>query len=125
MDYRNLGRLPNLLSLSRVVLAPVIWYFLRLDTPGATATAAGLVILAGVTDGLDGYLARKMGGVTRLGIALDPIADKLFALLLVMGLILYRGFPIWLAAAVVARDAIILIGGLLLTRGRTSACRRT
>jgi len=114
MNYRELLHLPNLLSLSRILLALVIGYFLWRDDPWSTGMAAVMVIIAGITDGLDGYLARKMNRVTSLGIALDPICDKLFALLLVGGLILFRDFPLWLAAAIVARDLLIVAGGLIL-----------
>lgn len=114
MNSRELLQLPNLVSLSRIVIAPVIGYFLWRDTPDATIVAALLVILAGITDGLDGYLARRMNRVTPFGIALDPIADKLFAVLLVICLMLFRQFPGWLAAAIVGRDLLIVAGGALL-----------
>jgi phosphatidylserine synthase len=83
MNYRELLQPANLLSLSRVALAPVVGYCLWLDTPIGTVIAALMLILAGVTDALDGYLARRLNQVTPLGIALDPIADKLFAVILV------------------------------------------
>jgi len=108
--------IPNLLSLSRIPLAVAIGYCLWRDSLTATVVAAALIILAGVTDALDGFMARRMGRVTTLGIALDPISDKLFAIILVAALIAYRGFPVWLAVAVVGRDLLILIGGLLLSR---------
>ena len=117
-NMREYFLLPNLLSLSRVVLAPVIWYLLWLDTTTATVLAGLTIIVAGVTDGLDGYLARRMNQVSGLGIALDPICDKVFAIILAVGLILYRSFPLWLAIAIVARDLLILVGGLYLKRGR-------
>jgi cardiolipin synthase len=107
---------PNLLSLSRVLLAPIAGYFLWRDTLTATIIAAVLLIVAGITDGLDGYLARRWHEVSKLGVALDPIADKIFALFLVLSLILFRGFPIWLALVIVGRDLLILAGGLVLSR---------
>jgi cardiolipin synthase len=114
----ELFQIPNLMSLARVFLAPLIWYFLWLDTNTATALAALTIIVAGITDGLDGYLARRMNRVTGLGIALDPICDKVFAIILAVGLILFRSFPLWLALAIVVRDLMILAGGLYLKRGR-------
>ncbi len=118
MSSRELLQLPNLVSLSRIVLAPVIGYYLWRDTLEATIIAALLVILAGITDGLDGYLARRTNRVTPLGIVLDPIADKLFAILVVICLILFRQFPVWLAAAIVGRDLLIVAGGALLKSKR-------
>jgi len=110
----ELLQLPNLLSLSRVPLALAAGYFLWRDDGVSTLIAAVILTVAGITDGLDGYLARRRGQITRLGIALDPIADKIFAIILVVCLILFRGFPVWLAAVVVGRDLLIMLGGLFL-----------
>ena len=107
----------NLVSLLRVPLALVLGYFLTLPGNTAVIIAAVVMIVAGITDALDGYLARKSGHITKLGIMLDPICDKIFAGLLVIFLILYRDFPIWFAASVIGRDLLILLGGLVL-RGR-------
>jgi len=109
---------PNLVSLSRVLLIPFIGYFLSREGNSAVIVCAILMVLAGVSDGLDGYLARRLGKVTRLGILLDPLADKLFAGALVILLILYRDLPIWLAAVIVGRDLLIVMVGGLLMRGR-------
>ena len=118
MTFRELFRPPNLLSLSRVVLAPLTGYFLWRPENWAVGAAIGLVIIVAITDGLDGYLARRSRQVTPLGIALDPIADKVFAAVLVLCLVLFREFPWWLAALVIGRDLLILIGGTLLIRSR-------
>ena len=107
----------NLVSLLRVPLALVLGFLITLPGNTALLAAAAVMIVAGITDALDGYLARKRGQITRLGIMLDPICDKIFAGLLVIFLILYRDFPIWLAATVIGRDLLILLGGLVL-RGR-------
>ena len=77
-----------------------------------------LMVVAGITDGLDGYLARRWKQTGRLGTALDPIADKLFAALLVICLIIHRDFPIWLASVIVGRDLLIMGLGMLLLGGR-------
>lgn len=111
-------KLPNLLSLSRVAMTPFVGYFLAQGDNRSTVICAGFLILAAVSDGLDGYLARRMGQVSSLGIALDPIADKIFAGVLVVLLIAYREFPVWLAAAIIGRDLIILAAGSLLLKGR-------
>ncbi len=116
MDFRELLRIPNLLSLSRIPLAFAVWYFVRFEDSTSIIIAASLLTIAGITDGLDGYLARKQGRITKLGIALDPIADKIFAIILVFALIVHRDFPVWLAVAVVGRDLLILVGGLFLSR---------
>lgn len=107
---------PNLVSLLRIAIIPLLWYFL--SQPGDTAIlwAALVMIAAGVSDGLDGWLARRMQMVNPLGIALDPIADKIFAGALVILLIFYREFPVWLAGLIVGRDLLILVASLVLVR---------
>lgn len=118
MPARELLKAPNLISLARIVMAlPIGWLLAR---PGHESAlwALGLMILAGFSDGLDGYVARRTGNITPLGVALDPVADKIFAGILVLLLLVYRDFPIWLAVAVVGRDLVIMIAGLILMRGR-------
>ena len=116
--WRDIVNLPNLFSLARIALIPLLGYYLTSPDQQATIICVVLIAIAGITDGLDGMLARRLGRVTRLGIALDPIADKLFAGALVILLIAYRGFPIWLASVIIGRDLLILIAGLILLRGR-------
>ena len=111
-------QIPNLLSLSRIILTPVIGYYLWRGDNQATLICVILLIVAAVTDGLDGYLARRLGQVSNLGIALDPVADKIFAGVLVVLLIFYRDFPLWLAAVIVGRDLLIILAGLILMKGR-------
>ncbi len=72
-----LWTLPNLLSLFRIALVPILVYLLRDSGPLAGAIAAALFILGSLSDYYDGYLARKHGIVTTLGKFLDPLADKL------------------------------------------------
>jgi len=75
-----MGMLPNILTSLRLLLVPV---FLWLATRGTTAAAAGALavfVIAGITDSLDGYYARKHGSVSDLGRFLDPLADKLLVL---------------------------------------------
>ena len=73
-----------------------------------------LVLIAGATDWLDGFTARKLGTSGRLGVILDPLADKilLVTLFLVLGWI--RLVPLWMVAIVMGRDLVIVIGALLL-----------
>ena len=116
MNFREVYRLPNLLSLSRILLAPVAVYCLWRAENWAIWVAVAIVVVAGITDALDGYLARRTNQVTPFGVALDPIADKAFAVILAVGLIFFRDFPLWLAALVVGRDLLILWGGVHLMR---------
>ena len=118
MDLSQITSLPNLISLSRVAMIPLVGYFLSRHDTTSMLISAGLVILAGVSDGLDGYLARRLGKISRLGVMLDPLADKLFAAGLIILLVFYRDLPIWLAATIVGRDLLIIGLGALLMRGR-------
>ncbi len=105
--FRNLSRsLPNLLTAARLLLVPVIAAEVLL---GELRVALALTLLAGFTDGVDGFLARRFGWTSRLGAWLDPLADK--ALLVTLFLTLGRvgAFPWWLVTLVLARDAIILL----------------
>jgi cardiolipin synthase len=99
--------IPNFLSLFRIILVPVT-VILLID--GSFSTALAIFTLAGVTDALDGFLARVLSQKTVLGAYLDPIADKAlltscFVTLSILGII-----PGWLTVIVVSRDFIILFG---------------
>ena len=107
----------NLLSLSRIGLAPFIGYYLWRGDNQATLICALLLIVAGITDLLDGYVARRLNQVSRLGMVLDPLADRILAVALVIMLIFFRGFPLWLAVVIVGRDLLILAAGMVLLKG--------
>ncbi|MCG6886945.1 MAG: CDP-alcohol phosphatidyltransferase family protein [Proteobacteria bacterium] len=109
MNPRNL---PNIISVFRILLVPpVVWYLLH----GRYDIALGLFLLAGFSDGLDGYLARHYQWTSRLGAILDPLADKLlmFASYLTLGWL--HDLPVWLVAVVILRD-VVIIGGSLMYR---------
>ena len=116
--FKELFELPNLISLSRIVLTPFVGYFLAQQDSRSSVICLILLMIAGLSDGLDGYLARRMNKVSDLGKALDPIADKIFAATLIVLLIFYREFPVWLAAVIVGRDMLILLAGLILLQDR-------
>jgi len=107
----------NLLSLSRIGLVPFIGYYLWRGDNQATLICALLLIVAGVTDVLDGFVARRLNQVSRLGMVIDPLADKILAVALVIILIFFRGFPLWLAVVIVGRDLLILAAGMVLLKG--------
>lgn len=101
--------LPNTLSLLRLCLVPfVLWALLE----GWDGIALLLLVLAGLTDFLDGRLARRFGG-TRLGRVLDPLADRLLLSGVAVVLALRELLPGWAVAVLVARDVLALLGGLL------------
>lgn len=103
--------IPNALTLVRILLTPVIVWLL-LDA--RLNYALVVFFIAGLTDGLDGLIARLFHQKTKLGAYLDPLADKLllvssFILLGHLGLV-----PVWLAVIIVSRDALILLGMMTL-----------
>ena len=110
--------LPNLISLARLVLVPVVLRAIWLhEYDWALAWCA----VAGLSDGLDGFLARRLRATSRAGAYLDPLADKL----LLSGTYLTLGFghviPWWLTAVVFGRDLLMLLflsGAILFTRIR-------
>jgi len=103
--------LPNILSFVRLALVPV---FLVLLMRGYDAAALGVLVVASVTDYLDGYLARKLDQVTRLGQLLDPAADRLYIFAALIGLAARDLIPWWLVAIIVARDVVLLVLGVIL-----------
>ena len=103
--------IPNAITVFRIFLVPmVIW--LMID--GRMQTAFMLFLIAGLSDGLDGYLAKRYAWQTELGAYLDPIADKALLVSIYVVLGLFAHLPVWLVIAVVTRD-ILIIGAILLS----------
>lgn len=101
--------IPNLLTLLRFALVPLVAYFLL---GGEHGRALIVFFLAALTDLLDGWIARRFKMASALGAALDPIADKLnmFVATVLLG---WAGLlPMWLAIAIVLRDVVIVAGAL-------------
>jgi cardiolipin synthase len=99
--------LPNAISLLRIALvAPILLLILQ----GRFGFALALFWLAGFSDGVDGYLAKRFDWHTRLGALLDPIADKLLVSGTFITLAYTQDIPVWLAAVVILRDVVIVAG---------------
>ena len=103
--WKQLWLLPNLLSALRLALVPV---FLFLLLGEHYLIGIGVLALAGLTDYLDGYFARKNNQVTRLGQLLDPAADRLYIFSTLTALATTEVIPLWLALVVVGRDVLLL-----------------
>ena len=108
--------LPNLLSMLRLAGVPLfLWLVLG---PEEDLLALGVLMLSGITDFLDGYLARKLGQTSVLGQVLDPVADRLYILAVVVGLALRDIIPWWAALSLPLRDLLLWgLVPLLRTRG--------
>ncbi|WP_307806896.1 CDP-alcohol phosphatidyltransferase family protein [Naasia sp. SYSU D00057] len=103
--------LPNILSFVRLALVPV---FLVLLLDGQDLAALIVLVVASATDYLDGYLARRLGQVSRLGQLLDPAADRLYIFAALLGLAARELVPWWLVLVIVARDVLLLALGVIL-----------
>ena len=103
--------LANFVSLLRLLLAPVVIWLLLEAEPVA---ALGLFLFAGLTDALDGMIAKRFGQVTELGAYLDPVADKALLASTFITLGVMQELPLWLVLLAVSRDAMI-VGGVLLS----------
>jgi CDP-diacylglycerol--glycerol-3-phosphate 3-phosphatidyltransferase len=110
--------LPNSITMSRIVMIPLLLWILSPHTPWQGANgeqeilASVLFILASITDGLDGYLARKRGQITTMGMLLDPLADKILVTSALIALVAYNPgvVKVWIAVVIIGRE--FLISGL-------------
>ncbi len=112
MPTVRLHHLPNLITLSRIALVPVLILTL-VDRHYGWAFAVFLI--AGVSDALDGWLAKRLGVQTQFGAVLDPAADKLLLVTAYVMLTILGHIPFWLTLTVASRDVLIVGGYLLYT----------
>jgi cardiolipin synthase (CMP-forming) len=101
--------LANWLTVLRILLIPV---FVSLLVYGQRGPALVVFLIAALTDLLDGYVARQRGSQSRLGAFLDPMADKLLLVSSFVTLTWLRVLPFWIAAVVISRDLILMVGAL-------------
>jgi cardiolipin synthase len=108
--------LPNALSVLRLVGVPLfLWLILG---PEADGWALAVLVVAGFSDYLDGKLARAWGQISRVGQLLDPLADRLYIVAIVVAFVLRDIIPWWLAAALIGRDVVLGIAMVVLRRYR-------
>jgi cardiolipin synthase (CMP-forming) len=98
--------IPNFLSFLRIALVPVFLWFLLEEM---FISAITVLALAGLTDFLDGFLARKLNQITKLGKMLDPVADRLYIFATLLALSATGYVPWWLSGLVILRDLLMLI----------------
>ncbi len=118
-DTHRVLTIPNIISIIRLAGVPLfLWLIL---VPEADGWALAVLFLSGLTDWLDGYLARKLHQTSPLGAILDPVADRLYILSTVIGLGMRDIIPWWLAVLLPARDAFLWgLVPFLRTRGYSS-----
>jgi cardiolipin synthase len=103
--------IPNLITLGRILLVPVVVWAIA---SGAMWIAFVLFVVAGVSDGVDGFLAKRFNMRTELGAYLDPLADKALIVSIYLTLGVNNLIPRWLVILVVSRD-ILIVGGIMLS----------
>jgi CDP-diacylglycerol--glycerol-3-phosphate 3-phosphatidyltransferase len=113
---REFLTLPNILSLVRLFLVLPLLMVLLSSLPSSQLWGGLIILLGGLTDYFDGYLARKLHCESEWGRILDPLADKVGVGGLAVALVLLGSLPLWFLGALLARDLMILTGGLYLKR---------
>ena len=108
----KLSQLPNLITLSRIALAPALVLLLY---DGSYVLALAVFVIAGLSDGLDGLIAKRYHYVSRLGAILDPAADKILLVSAYVMLTVLGHLPFWLLIVVAFRDLLIVGGYLVYT----------
>lgn len=102
--------IPNLITLGRVILVPVVFWLL---VTGQLRAAFLAFVVAGISDAVDGFLAKRFNWETELGAYLDPIADKLLIVCIFIALGVTGRLPSWVVIIVVSRDVLIVIAIVL------------
>jgi cardiolipin synthase (CMP-forming) len=102
--------IPNLISLGRIILVPIVVWAI---TSGEMLAAFCLFLTAGISDAVDGFLAKHFRMASELGAYLDPLADKALIVSVYVALGISRALPIWLVILVVSRDIMIISGFML------------
>ena len=108
--------LPNALTLSRILLVPVLVVALTVETPGGSTIAVVVFAIAAFTDGLDGYIARSRQSITTFGKVMDPVADKLMIAAALISLVSLDRLAAWVAMLIIARE--FAVSGLRIAAGQ-------
>src|SRR5260221_3329335 len=106
---RTVLSIPNLITLARILLVPVVVWAI---TAGEMQFAFLLFVAAGISDAVDGFLAKRFGMTSELGAYLDPLADKVLIVSIYVSLGVVGGIPLWLVILVVSRD-IMIVGAIM------------
>lgn len=108
--------IPNTLSLLRLLMVPVYLVVFFSDLPHAHLIAAIIFVAAGITDIVDGYIARKYNQITKLGRFLDPLADKFMVWSALISLSVERVIPVIITVLYFIKEILMGIGGVLVYR---------
>lgn len=109
--------IPNMLTTIRFLLVPVIFYFAM---QGNYIVSAVLLVISGITDVLDGFIARKFDFVTDFGTLFDPLTDKLTQIFTLLVLVIQNVIPVWILAFVILKEILMIIGATFLFKKQTA-----
>ncbi len=101
--------LPNVLTVLRILLVPVLVVALLAETANGDLLAAFVFALASLTDAMDGYLARTRDDITNFGKLMDPIADKLLIIAALLALVSLDRLAAWIAMVIIAREVAVTV----------------
>ncbi len=101
--------LPNVLTVLRIMLVPVLVAALLGNTPAGDVLAAIVFALASLTDFVDGYLARSRGSITTFGKLMDPLADKLLIIAALLSLVSLGRLAAWIAMVIITRELAVTV----------------
>ena len=105
---KDIFSIPNILSFVRILLIPIfVWLYVTAGTSGEYYLAAAVVVASGITDFLDGQIARRCNMITEFGKFLDPLADKILVCAALLALVELQTFPSWVALVIIAREFIV------------------
>ena len=105
---------PNIITVLRIFLVPVFLMVFWLGKSYPVNWGMGILAFAGVTDIIDGYLARKLNMVTPAGKFLDPLADKLMVISVMVSLLMIDRFPLWLVILIIGKELVLVFGSFLI-----------
>lgn len=106
--------IPNVLTIIRLLLIPGFAYCFFSPMKYGVRIAVIIFVIAGLTDVLDGFIARRYNLITRLGIVLDPLADKLMLLTVLVSITLKNQIPFWIIVIVAVKETLLMLGAITL-----------
>ncbi len=113
-EKQKILNVPNVLTIIRMLLIPVYWFVFFDGQPGHTYLALGIFIVASLTDLADGHIARKYNLITDFGKLMDPLADKLMVVSVMLSLAI-KGWAPWAALIIIlCKELLMVLGGVLL-----------
>jgi CDP-diacylglycerol--glycerol-3-phosphate 3-phosphatidyltransferase len=110
MDRKEIFTVSNLMSFLRIFLAAPIYFYISVQE---NLLAVSFIILAMITDWLDGYFARKWHQITTVGKIIDPLADKICTIAGFVALTQYQALPLWITVTIIGRDMLIIAASLI------------